>query len=57
MEVARSIVTPKRLIDNIFVEDRTNTKQKVLNLKILKSMHKVLIIGTFPTGFGPFEFE
>ena len=57
MEVARSIIAPKRLIDNIFVEDRTNTKQKVLNFKILKSMHKVLIIGTFPTGFGPFEFE
>ena len=38
MEVARSIVAPKRLIDNIFVEDRTNTKQKVLNLKILKSV-------------------
>lgn len=57
IEVARSIVAPKRLIDNIFVEDRTNTKQKVLNLKILKSMDRVLIIGTFPTGFGPFEFE
>jgi OOP family OmpA-OmpF porin len=57
IEVARSIVAPKRLIDNIFVEDRTNTKQKVLNLKILKSMDRVLIIGTFPTEFGPFEFE
>ena len=57
VKLVRSLVAPQRLIDNISTVESTEAKQKAINLKILKSIGKVFIIGNFPEGSDPLDFE
>ena len=57
LKLVRSVVAPQRLIDNISSIESIETKQKAINLKILKSIGKVFVIGSFPEGFNAVDFE
>ncbi len=57
IKLVRSLVAPQRLIDNISSIESTEGKQKAINLKILKSIGKVFIIGSFPEGSDLLDFE
>ncbi len=57
IKLVRSLVAPQRLIDNISSIESTEENQKDINLKILKSIGKVFVIGSFPEGTDPLDFE
>ena len=57
IRLVRSVVAPQRLIDNISSIESIETKQKAINLKILKSIGKVFVIGSFPEGSNALDFE
>ena len=57
IKLVRSVVAPQRLIDNISSIESIETNQKAINLKILKSIGKVFVIGSFPEGSNALDFE
>ena len=57
LKLVRSVVAPQRLIDNISSIESIEGKQKAINLKILKSIGKVFVIGSFPEGSNAIDFE
>jgi len=57
IKLVRSVVAPQRLFDNISSIESIETEQKAINLKILKSIGKVFVIGSFPEGSNALDFE